>query len=99
MDGTPLSYIIRDNDNPDVSALFDNYNEQCIGCAPLHGVSYEADISTVHQSIVSFTTGYPSEDWVKPTEKYKDGRKCMNTLRDHISGEGNTSRMMAEAER
>ena len=97
MDGTFLSCIIRENDTPDVSETFTNYNEQFIGRAPLHGVSYVADSGTVYQLIVSFTNRCQSEDWIKPVEKYKDGRKSMKSLRDLFSREGNTSRWLKQS--
>jgi len=81
------------------SNTYCDFTEECITCAPLNGVAYEADRSTVHQSLVSFTAGQPSEDWLKPKAKFKDGRKSMQALRDHFSGEGNASRRVAEADR
>ena len=61
MHGIPLSYVIRDNDAPDSVGPHTSFTEECIACAPLSGVAYEADRSRVHQSLVSFTTGQPSE--------------------------------------
>ena len=99
MDGTPLSYVIRENDNPDRIGPHANFIEECIACAPLIGVAYESDRSAVHQALVSFTTGQPSENWIKSINKHKDGRRSMKKLRDHFSGEGNATRRIAEADR
>ena len=88
---TPLSYVIHGNDAPYTTIVYSNFNEQCAARAPVNGMCYEAVSSTVHQSIILFTTGHPSEDWVKPVEKYKDGRKSMKASRDHFTGEGNTT--------
>ena len=99
MNRTPLSYVIRENDAPNSMADYFNFNEQFVACVPLTDAYYEAGSSTVHQSIISFTTGHPSEDWIKPVEKHKDSPKSMKALRDHFSGEGNTTRRMAVAER
>ena len=60
MDGFPLLYVIRDDEAPNPVGPHANFTEKYIACAPLTGVSYEADCSTVHQSLVSFTTGQPS---------------------------------------
>ena len=49
--------------------------------------------------IISFTTGQPSSDWIKPTLKYKYGRRSMKALLYHFSGEGNASRNKADADR
>ena len=73
--------------------------EEMTACAPLSGTIYDADKDTVHQAILSFTTGHPSEDWVKDYDKYKDGRRSMQALRDHFRGEGNATRRIVEAER
>ena len=97
--GVPLSYVIRENEDPDLEGEHPDFITKTIACAPLEGESYEADRLTVFNFIVSFTTGHPSGDWVKNTLRYSDGRRSMNALRDHFSGEGNATRSLAEAER
>ena len=99
IDGVPLSYVIRDNEEPDRVGPFANFNEQCISQAPLSGVAYEADRSSVHQHLISFTTGQPSENWIKPVLRFRDGRKSMKVLCSHFEGEGNSTRRIAEADR
>ena len=81
MHGIPLSYVIRDKDTPDRVGPHASYTEECVACAPLTGVAYEADRSRVHQSLVSFTTGQPSEHWIKSVNQYKDGRRSMTALK------------------
>ena len=98
--GIPLSYIIRENDAPDVAGgPFPDFLAHSVACAPLTGAYYEADKRTVFQMIVSFTTGQPSGDWIKGTLQFQDGRRSMLALRDHFAGEGNATRNMAEADR
>ena len=58
-----------------------------------------ANRTSVFNMIVSFTTGQPSGDWIKSTLRYSDGRRSMEDLRRHFSGEGNATRNLAEAER
>ena len=99
MNGTPLSYVIRENEAPASDGTFANFIEECIACAPLQGAYYEADGSTVHQALISFTTVKLSEDWIKPVNKFKEGRRSMAALCDHFSGEGNITRRIAEADR
>ena len=65
---------------------------------PLTGVAYEADRSRVHQSLVSFTTGQPSEHWIKSVNGYNGGRRSMTALKNHFSGKGNAKRRIAEAD-
>ena len=58
--GVPLSYVIRDNplvDRAPKAGAHADFVEETIARTPLTGVASEADRSTVHQYIVSFTTG------------------------------------------
>ena len=97
--GVPLSYVIRENEEPDNTTEHPDFVSKTIACAPLAGDLYEADRASVFKFIVSFTTGQPSGDWVKPTLRFNNGRRSMKALRDHFSGEGNATRNLAEAER
>jgi len=55
--GVPLSYVIRDNDQPRPTITYPDFVAQTIACAPLSGEFYDADKITVSNMIVSFTTG------------------------------------------
>ena len=98
VNGIPLSYVIRDNDDPDIDGEHPNFVSKTIACAPLEGEFYLADRLTVFNLILSFTTGQPSGDWIKNTIRYHDGRRSMQALRDHFAGEGNASRNKAVAD-
>jgi hypothetical protein len=98
MHGIPLSYVIRDKDAQDRVGPHTIFTEECIACAPLSGVAHEADRSRVHQSLISFTTGQPSEHWIKSCNRYKDGRRSMTALKDYFSGKDNATRRIAEAD-
>ena len=98
--GVPLSYVIRNNDNPtDAIEVADDFVSKTVAHAPLSGEYYNADRSAVFNMIVSFTTGQPSDAWVKSTHRHANGRTSMKALRDHFSGEGNASRNISEADR
>ena len=99
VDGVPLSYVIRAEDEADRVTMFHDFADKCVACAPLTGPAFDADKRTVHQFMVSFTQGEMSEDWIKPVKHQKDGREDMKRLRDHFSGEGNATRRIAVAER
>ena len=100
VNGVPLSYIVRENELPPTDGrVYSNFMEETVYCAPLNGTIFDADKNTVHQAILSFTTGYPSEDWIKDKNKYRDGCRSMKALRDHFAGEGNATRRIAEADR
>ena len=98
MNGVPLSYVIRENNLPDRVGPHADFVEETIACTPLNGVAFEADRSTVHQYLVSFTSGETSEEWIKPLNRKKNGRLSMEALRAHFSGEGNATRRIAVAE-
>ncbi len=97
--GIPLSYIIRENNEPNRNGDFPDFITQTIECAPLHGEYFKADRLTVFNLIVSFTTGQPSGDWIKNTLRYSNGRRSMKALRTHFAGEGNATRNLSTADR
>ncbi len=100
-DGVPLSYIIRENDEPDYDnedkADYD-FEQLSIKCAPLVGVFYKTDARKVHQLIHGFVQGETAETWIKPKEKRQNGRLDFKALQAQYSGEGNKSVRIKEAE-
>ena len=98
VNGIPLKYVIRENENPDTTTEHPNFVAKTIACAPLIGEYFLADRQAVFNYIVSFTTGQPSGDWIKSTLRYCDGRRSMEALRNHFAGEGNASRNKAVAD-
>ena len=65
----------------------------------MNGVDYEANRSTVHQSLISFTTCQPLDDWIKPSYMLKDKGRSLTHLRDHFSGEENPTRRITGTDR
>ena len=65
MNGIPLSYVINENDTPDRTTTQVNLIEEYIACTHFNGVNYQSDCSAIHQVLLSFTTGHPSENWIK----------------------------------
>ena len=47
---------------------------------------------------MSLTTGHPSEDFLKDTLSYRDGRISIKSLSNHFSGEGKDTRNITKAE-
>jgi hypothetical protein len=97
--GVPLSYVVREKETPEVGVEYDSFNEQAVACAPLVGPTFQADARKVHQLIKSFLQTKTAEQWIKPIARHQSGRGDMQALRNHYSGEGNTSRRIAVAER
>ena len=69
----PLNYIIRINDAPDHTTVYQDFTDKCVACAPLTGPAFDADKRKVHQILVSFTQGELSEDWLKLFKHLKNG--------------------------
>jgi hypothetical protein len=99
VNGVPLSYIIHDAEVPAPDAVYESFNEQAIACSPLTGAVFQAEARKVHQLIKSFLQTETAEQWIKPLTRKQNGRADMEALRKHYSGEGNTSRRIAVAER
>ena len=97
--GVPLSYVIRDDELPDVHKKERNFIKRCILCAPLEGEYYLADRQRVHNLIVNATSGCPSADWIKSSLKYSNGRRTWKKLVNHFAGPGTASVALAEAEK
>jgi len=89
--GIPLSYVIRDNDEP-IRDGHETFIQECIACAPLQGVAFEADARQVHHLAMASVQGETSEQWIKHLKKHQNGRMDLQALSDHFQGEGNTSR-------
>ena len=74
VNGVPLSYVVWEKYNPYENGDSTNFIYKTIACAPLEGNYYESDSDTVHQSLVLFTIGQKSEDWIKDNLRYRDER-------------------------
>lgn len=95
----PLLYVIRELETPEANATFSTFEEECIARCPLTGPAFEQDAKTVHQIVVSYTTGENAEQWIKGAKRAKNGRTDVITLRGHHAGQGNQTRRIADAER
>jgi hypothetical protein len=69
VNGIPLSYVVREVENPTVGADYGSFNERAIACAPLKGDVFQADARKVHQLIKSFLQTESAEQWIKPFAK------------------------------
>jgi hypothetical protein len=97
--GIPLSYVIRDDENPDEDAMYLSFNERMIARAPHTGQYYEADSRRVHNLLTGFLHGEPTETWIRSLSRFQDGRRDILALRRHYAGEGNSTRRIADAKR
>jgi len=100
-DGVPLSYVIREESEPDYTIEEEpgfDFEQLCINCAPLTGLVFQTDARKVHQLIHGFVQAEIAETWIKPKERRKNGRIDFFALQAHYGGEGNKSVRIKEAE-
>ena len=97
--GIPLSYIVREQDEPNPGMEYLTFNERMVHRAPLTGQYFIADARRVHNLLVGFLQGENTENWIRNIAKYQDGRRDMFALRRHYAGEGNSTRRIADAKR
>ena len=97
--GIPLSYVVREQDEPTPGTVYPTFNDRMINRAPLTGQYYVADARRVHTILNGFLQGENTESWIRNIAKYQDGRRDMLALRRHYAGEGNSTRRIADAKR
>ena len=91
VNGVPLSYVMREKEEPNMETAFESFNERAIACFPIEGAVFQADARKVHHLIKSFLQTETADQWIKPPARKQSGRVDMKALRDHYSGEGNSS--------
>ena len=96
--GIPLSYVIRESDEPTDLSDNDDYLTTLVGRAPLKGTTYVADRRQVHQLLTGKVLGEQAEEWIRDDKNKQNGRVDFNNLRLHFEGEGNVSRRITQAE-
>jgi hypothetical protein len=98
--GVPLSYVCRENDEPDYAEDHEDgdFEMLCIACAPLNGIGFKTDAKKVHQLMTGFVQGEIAATWIKDNKKKQDGRIDIKSLRAHYSGAGHKSVQIKEAE-
>jgi hypothetical protein len=94
----PLSYAVRELDEP--TDLSDNadYLTTLVGRAPLKGTIYVADRCQVHQLLTGKVLGEQAAESIRDDKNKQNGRVNINNLRLHFEGEGNVSRQITQAE-
>jgi hypothetical protein len=97
--GIPLSYIVREEEEPEDGLVYATFNERMVRRAPLRGQYYIADARRVHNLIVGFLQGEHTENWIRAIAKLQDGRRDMIALRRHYAGEGNSTRRISDAKK
>jgi hypothetical protein len=97
--GIPLSYVIRDDEEPDEDGMYLSFNERMIARAPHTGQYYKVDSRRVHNLLTGFLYSESTETWICSLSRFQDGRHDILALRRHYAGEGNSTRRIADAKR
>jgi hypothetical protein len=91
--GIPLSYVIRKDVDEDYE--FENDMEQLIHACPLQGAVFDEDNRKVFGIIKQSVADTPNWDWIKTLNRLQDGRRAMQTLRNHFDGPGEVEKRIA----
>ena len=100
VDGVPLSYIIRDNDEPlmEIDPAAD-YLTNYVRMAPLNGESFVTDNREVHTYIMHFIAGNAvAEAKIVAHGHDEDGRRDYLALKEHYEGVGVNALEITKAE-
>ena len=77
----PLSYIIREQEDPDHNRDFgDDFVSEMITYARLHCAHFRADSRRIHQFLKNYLVAETAEQWIKNLEPHADGRRDMLAL-------------------
>jgi hypothetical protein len=69
----PLAYVIRDQEVPDPTALYNSEHERLIAVTPLVGIEYEDDNGKVFDFLKSWTLNGPAWTWMR---SFNNTRRC-----------------------
>lgn len=96
--GIPLSYVVREFDDPTDPEDTSDYLATLVLRAPLSGPVFMADRRQVHQLLTGKVLGESAEEWLRDHKRKNNGRLDFQALTNHFEGEGNVSRRISQAE-
>jgi hypothetical protein len=96
--GIPLSYVVREFDEPMDAEEDTDYLTTLVNRAPLTGTAFVADRRQVHQLLTGKVLGEQAEEWIRDDKTKQNGRIDFRNLQVHFEGEGNVSRRITQAE-
>ena len=96
--GIPLSYVVREFDDPMEMEDESDYLTTLVNRAPIRGTAYIADRRQVHQLLTGKVLGEQAEEWIRDDKTKQNGRIDFQNLQVHFEGEGNASRRITQAE-
>ena len=76
VNGIPLSYVVREGENPAEDVTYEIFNERMINRAPLTGQYYiVAGARRVHNLLLGYLQGEDSESWIRSIARFQDGQR------------------------
>lgn len=61
----PLAYVVREDEQPDPNAIYENEHQRLVSIAPLEGLEFEEDNGHVYDYLKSWTLQGPAWTWMR----------------------------------
>jgi hypothetical protein len=87
-----LSYILREDDYPEINAVFTTMHEELVQCAILYGTEYNANNGKVYDFLQSLTLNGPAWSWIYAFQRTRDGRGTWKALLSYYEGDAMRTR-------
>ncbi len=85
-DFIPLSYIIRENDDPIPGAIYESEHQRLVAIAPLRGTEFKHDNGVVFDFLKTWTINGPAYPWMKQFSTTRNGRAAWMALLAYYKG-------------
>jgi hypothetical protein len=98
--GTPLSYVIRDEDavTPEMlAAVYDSVDDDLIGTSMLEGEAFVRDNQRVYDLLKPLIIEGPGWPFMQPLNRHRDGRGAFKALKAQAEGRSAVATRKAKA--
>ena len=92
----PLSYIIREHEEPDLQAIFTTTHDELVNCAILHGTEFNTNNGRVYDFLQSLALNGPAWPWIYAFQRTRDGRGAWKALLAYYEGDAMQTRTKQE---
>jgi len=96
-DFIPLSYIIRENDDPIPGAIYESEHQRLVAIAPLRGTEFKHDNGVVFDFLKTWTINGPAYPWMKQFSTTRNGRAAWMALLAYYEGSAARDRVKEAA--
>jgi hypothetical protein len=94
--GLPLSYIMREQDQPDPEIIFRTTHDELVQCAIHHGNEFDANNGKVYDFLLSLALNGPAWPWIYAHQRTRDGRGSWKALLNYYEGDAMKTRTKQE---